>query len=502
MKILLVRTSYRLHENYVYNRVSPPMGVMYLASHIRSKFSGAEVKIVDLLIRDNFERMLAEFKPDVVGFSTLTCEAFLLPELIKRAKASSAKPLVIVGGPHATSSPLSIFAQTLADAAVLGEGEITFAEIIEKYIKNEPLEGIKGAIVKSVDKNGNFKIVRGGARPSIERLDDLAFPAWDLIEIDEYQKYFDMNIWHSEDRYMTIFTSRGCPYQCIYCHRIFGKRPRFRSAENVVEEIELVHKKYKIKEFQVIDDIYNLYPARVIKIAQLLKEKNIKVLFSFPNGLRADILNEETLRAMKEAGAYNLTFAIESASPRLQKLMRKGVDLEKAEKVIEMAEKMGFIVNGFFMLGFPGETYFEMMGTVDFAVHSKLHHALFFSVNPHGFTELSETFYKSKADDACEGTQKYHYFNRYFNLANVSPIMFAYIMLYANIRFYVSLPRVYSLLKITPNYMKFFKQGIFFFFSIAYHNLVSLVKEVYNSVRPKKSPERIGGAKSSNRPAG
>lgn len=490
MRILLVRTSYRLHENYVYNRVSPPMGAMYLASYVRSEFPGADLRIVDLLIRDNFERMLAEFKPEIVGFSTLTCEAFLLPKLIARAKASPAKPLVVVGGPHATSSPLSIFAQTVADAAVLGEGEHTFADIVGRYFRKEPLEGVKGAIVRVTDAAGNFRLSRGEARPAIDKLDSLPFPAWDLIEIDEYQKYFDMNIWHSEDRYMTLFTSRGCPYQCIYCHRIFGKRPRFRSAENVVDEIELVHKKYKIKEFQIIDDIYNLYPARVIRIAQLLKERNIKVLFSFPNGLRADILNEETLRAMKESGVYNLTFAIESASPRLQKLMRKGVDVEKAEKVIEMAEKMGFIVNGFFMLGFPGETYLEMMGTVDFAVRSKLHHALFFSVNPHGFTELTETFYKSKIENACEGTQKYHYFNRYFNLANVSPVMFAYIMLYANIKFYMSLRRVYSLLKITPNYMKFIKQGIFFFFSIAYHNFASMVRELYRSLKPERGRKK------------
>ena len=490
MKILLVRTSYRLHENYVYNRVAPPMGVMYLASCARDKFSGAEIKIVDLLIKDNYSQLLSEFKPDIVGFSSLTCEAFLLPDLIARAKNSAGRPLVIVGGPHATSSPLSIFAQTAADIAVIGEGELTFLEIIEKYFKGEEIAGTAGTIVKLNGKSGGFKIVRGPARPAIDKPDNLPFPAWDLIEIDEYQKHFDMNIWHSHDRYMTIFTSRGCPYQCIYCHRIFGKKPRFRSAENVVDEIEIVHKKYKIKEFQVIDDIYNLYPARIVKIAALLKERKIKVLFSFPNGLRADIMSEDTLKAMKESGAYNLTFAVESASPRLQKLMRKGVNVEKAEKIIEMAEKMGFIVNGFFMLGFPGETYLEMMGTVDFAVRSKLHHALFFSVNPHGFTELTETFYQSEIHGACKGTQKYHYFNRYFNLANVSPIMFAYIMLYANIKFYLSLRRVYSLLKITPSYTKFLKQGIFFFFSIAYHNFLSLLKEIYRAYGPQKKLTR------------
>ncbi|HBC75087.1 MAG TPA: hypothetical protein DC017_09655 [Candidatus Wallbacteria bacterium] len=116
---------------------------------------------------------------------------------------------------------------------------------------------------------------------------------------------------------------------------------------------------------------------------------------------------------------------------------------------------------------------------------------MFFSVNPHGFTELGETFYKTKIDNKCEGTQKYHYFNRYFNLANVSPIMFAYIMLYANIKFYLSLPRVYSLLKITPNYMKFLKQGIFFFFSIAYHNMASLVKELGRAMKQKADRKKI-----------
>ncbi|HNY13685.1 MAG TPA: radical SAM protein, partial [Candidatus Wallbacteria bacterium] len=202
---------------------------------------------------------------------------------------------------------------------------------------------------------------------------------------------------------------------------------------------------------------------------------------------RADIMNERVLRALKDSGAYNLTVAVESASPRLQKLMKKGVNIEKAAKVIDMAADMGFIVNGFFMLGFPGETYYEMMGTIDFAVQSKLHHALFFSVNPHGFTELSETYYKKQTTEECKGTEKFHYFNRYFHLSEVSPVMFSYIMLYANLKFYMQLRRVWALIKIAPSFSKFITQGIFFFFSIAYYNLKYLIRTACHEYFPFKS---------------
>ncbi len=486
MRILLVRTSSKLHENYVYNRMSPPMGLMYLASSARQKFPDAEIRIVDILAHNDYAEQLIKFAPDIVGFSALTCEAFQLPRLISMAKSQHYKPLVIVGGPHATSSPLSIFAQTQADMAVLGEAETTFVEILEKVSKKESLESTAGTFFKKVRPNGDFEIIRGPERPAIQNLDALPFPAWDLIDIEAYQKSLDMNIWHKEDRYMTIFTSRGCPYQCIYCHRIFGKKPRFRSAESVVDEISLIVEKYNIREFQVIDDIYNLYPARVIKVAELLKQRGLKVSFSFPNGIRADIMNERILCALKDSGAYNLTVAVESASPRLQKLMKKGVDVEKAAKIIDMAADMGFIVNGFFMLGFPGETYYEMMGTIDFAVQSKLHHALFFSVNPHGFTELSETYYNKQATHECKGTEKFHYFNRYFHLAAVSPVMFAYIMLYANLKFYMQRRRVWALIKIAPSFGKFITQGVFFFFSIAYYNLKDLIRAAYHEYFPLK----------------
>ena len=229
-------------------------------------------------------------------------------------------------------------------------------------------------------------------------LDDLPFPAWDLIEMEEYFKVKRFHYIHVAKRYMPIYTSRACPYQCTYCHDIFGKTFRARTPQDVFDEIKILHDRYGIKEFQVYDDIFNIRTDRAIAVCDLIIKSGLKIHISFPNGLRGDIMNEELLRKLKLAGTYKIAYAIETAAPRLQKLIKKNVRLDRLKQVIEQTDKMGILCHGFFMLGFPTETKEEVMQTVDYALTSRLHFGGFYFLDPFEGTEIAEWALQMRPD--------------------------------------------------------------------------------------------------------
>ena len=170
--------------------------------------------------------------------------------------------------------------------------------------------------------------VNPGSAPIVEDLDSLPMPAYDLIDLPRY--------WHVQSiapiprrRYVSMVTSRGCPYGCMWCHNIFGRGFRAHSPERVVEEISEYTKRYTINDIEFLDDCFNLKRKRVIDVADLLRKKDIRIKIAFPNGVRADLFDEETMDALAESGMYFCSFALESASPRIQKLTRKNMNLEK-----------------------------------------------------------------------------------------------------------------------------------------------------------------------------
>ena len=202
-------------------------------------------------------------------------------------------------------------------------------------------------------------------------------PDWDAIDIGEYTKNYSFSEMNNS-RYMPLFTSRGCPFKCNYCHNNFGKAFRFRSPKNVVDEIEILVKKYKVNRFEVFDDIFNFKKDRVLEICREIKSRNLKIKLAFPNAVRGDILDEEVIDALKMAGTDYLYFAIETATPSLQKKIKKHINLKRIKKNIDYAVKKRIYCGGFFMLGFPGETREQIMDTISFALDLKIHQAAFF----------------------------------------------------------------------------------------------------------------------------
>jgi len=412
-RVALIKCSLRPVFNLL---LTPPLGIMYLASVLRRE--GHEVRLLDFRLRpdrlDWIREELERFSPEIVGLSALTQESEAMHRIAGISKNIPGVSAVLAGGPHASAYPEEVLSDPNIDCAVLGEGEETVRELVDYLAAGKSVSPVRGIV-----RRENGKAVRNEARPYIENLDQLPFPAWDLINIGDYAKVKRMgNL--PKRRYMAVMTSRACPYGCIYCHKLFGKGFRPRSPESVISELETLYRDYQIREFEVIDDIFNLDLDRADKILAAIQERGWAIKLAFPNGLRGDRLNPKLLENFKKAGAYFIALAVETASPRLQKLIGKNIDLDAVRGSIEDCRRLGITTLGFFMLGFPSETYEEARASVEWAWSSRLDFASFFMAVPYGGTKLGEHFQASKRFPGPGFSYKDLDLHRsYFNLSEV-----------------------------------------------------------------------------------
>ena len=256
MKILLIKSGNTESRS---TGITPPLGLMYIASYVKT-CRHDDVRIFDIRFHkqylDDIENIIFSYKPDIVGISALTLEAPVMFQIAQLVKTLDRRLPVVAGGPHASSVPDGVIQNSNIDIAVIGEGEITFKEILEAFEGKKELVCIDGICFRTDNEivNSRFEmilpqvqtsnknpiavnsittepvttIIRTSERPYLQELDSLPFPAWDLIEIKSYAKHSSLsNI--GVRPYMAIFTSRGCPFHCTYCHNIFGKRFRARS---------------------------------------------------------------------------------------------------------------------------------------------------------------------------------------------------------------------------------------------------------------------------------
>jgi radical SAM superfamily enzyme YgiQ (UPF0313 family) len=289
-------------------------------------------------------------------------------------------------------------------------------------------------------------------RPFIEELDDLPMPAWDMVDLDLYfynrHKPAPMNLYQKDKRAAPIICSRGCPYRCVYCHNLFGKRLRRHSIDYIVNQIEYLHREKGVKEIEIVDDIFNLDVEWTKSFAEAITERNLKLNFSFPNGLRADRMTEEIVDLLVQAGTYRVVYAIETGSPRVQKNIRKNVNLEKARKYINYSAKKGLSVGSFFMLGFLDETEEEMRQTINFACTTKISTASFFILTPFPGTEVYEQALARNIEvDKANYT---HYYALSANISKVSDKTITRLRLWAYMRFYLNPFRLFRLFRTTP----------------------------------------------------
>ncbi len=382
MRIALVRTC----QSLPVDELAQPLGIMALDAYLRER-GYDDIHLFDMRLRREapaqlVDRVLA-MQPDVVGLSALTLEKDRVHEVATLLKRLAPSTIIVVGGPYGSSSRQALMTDPCIDYTVVGEGEVTFHELLETLRADGDLSTVNGIVFRS-----RGRVIETASRAMIVDLDSLPMPSWDRIEMAKYSHTYHVENMTGEP-WAVISTSRGCPFKCTYCHDVHGKRFRARSPQNVVDEIELLVEEYGIGEVLVHDDIFNFDKPRLLEICGLIRERGLKFHMQFPNGMRADMLDEEMLQALRSVGTYRVTYAIESVTPRIQKLAKKHLNLPRVEGLLEVTDRLGFLMHGFFMLGFPGETREEIKATIDFAVRSQLHTAGFFLVTPFAGSDLA-----------------------------------------------------------------------------------------------------------------
>ena len=344
--------------------IIPAIGLMYIATYLKDKLKNSvEVKIVnrivDCLSGEDLTDILKEYNPNIVGIRGMNIFVKQFHETAKVIKEFKKDIIVVGGGPYVTMDLEEAAEDNNVDYFVVGEGEITFTEMVEKLLNGQSPMDVKGVAYRD-----NGKITRNAPRPFIENLDSLPYPDYNLIAIDKYTRF--AGYFGTHRRQAIIFSSRGCPYSCIYCHRIFGKKFRARSAQNVFREIEILHNSFGFKDFYFIDDTFNLDYQRAMDIFDLIIESKMKINLNFPNGLRGDIIDRLFIDKMVKAGTISIFYAIETASKRLQEFIKKNLNLEKLADNIHYTCEKGIMVCSSFMVGFPTETKEEALETIEY----------------------------------------------------------------------------------------------------------------------------------------
>jgi len=444
MKVLLMiansKTTYK----------SPPLGLLYVSSALRQAGFG-QIQIIDARVRGlshkEISRQIKSFSPDVAGISALSIEGPEVHRLAGLLRQTQPRCKVVVGGAYATSSPEFIIKDPHIDFVVMGEGEKTMCSLMDALTNGKDVSGIDGLAFKN-----DGDLVINLPTKTIEDIDSLPFPAWDLIDME---RYFHCKYRHSENsiptsnRIFPLFTSRGCSFGCIYCHNIFGKRVRLRSVQNVIGEIELLVKRYNVGEIEIVDDIFNFDLARAKQICDEIIRRNIKINLSFPNALRVDRMDEELIVKLKQAGTRVIFYAIESGSPEVQKRIRKDLDLDKAKYIIHYTVRQGIVTGGYFMLGFPEETKDQMLATIRFAKELPFHLADFFYVTPRPHTPLFEELKSKHAGLEKAVIHQYHILS--FNASAVSDAELEKVWSRAYREFYLRPLQIWRIWKAVPN---------------------------------------------------
>lgn len=241
----------------------------------------------------------------------------------------------------------------------------TLVKLSRLMVSPEPSENLRTST--------GAKLLVGPARPAIVTLDDLPFVDRSLIDIRKYLGSIGEAMAHGV---IPILATRGCPYSCTYCHRIMSKKLHYRTPQNIFEEVRFYYD-LGFRRFSFVDDIFNLRRDVSEGFYNLVVQHNMKIQIFFPNGLRGDILTPDQIDLMAEAGVVNFALALETASPRLQKAIKKNLNLDRlAENIDYIVRKHqdNFVLDLFIMMGFPSETEEELALTFDFVRRIKWLH--------------------------------------------------------------------------------------------------------------------------------
>jgi len=354
--------------------IVPPLGLAYVAATLR--LAGFQVSIKDALAEqmswNELETFLKDVHPDILGLSSMT------PVIDTAFKAvRMARPYVstiVMGGPHVSVWGQEVFQQCPeVDFCVIGEGEETVVELFDALVAGRCPDAIPGLMGRGF---------AGPPRSMIKDLDSLPFPARDLLPLARYRYPFSKT-----SRVTTLFTSRGCPFDCIFCDKsVFGSHWRARSADNILTEIDEIVQRFQTTSFIIYDDLFTLDKHRTKAICEGILQRGYKVDWKCES--RVNLADPEILQIMKRAGCSMIAYGAESGNQHGLDYLNKRFKVEDTRRAFAFTHKAGIATMAYFILGIPTESFEDELQTIKFAREIDPTFAQFSTLSPYYGTRL------------------------------------------------------------------------------------------------------------------
>ena len=356
MRVTLVYPSYGTEQHSLYF----PFGLAYVASSLLA--AGHDVTVVDmegdrLSVSEAVQRTV-DSSPNIVAFGGMVTRFRFVRELAGLIRKELPDVFMTAGNSGVTTVPEIYLKACGLDCVVLGEGEVTSVELVNAVKEGVDWKEIPG--IAWLGEDGSLQ--RSAPREPVPDLDSLPWPAWDLFPIENYVSSMDHR--QKTVRHLETLASRGCPFNCVYCYRIYGRNVRRRSPEAIVAELEELVNRFQIQYTGFPDDLFTSDKKFVMNTCALMKEKLPGIKWSCIG--RVNTVDREMLETMKDAGCDWISYGIESGSDIMLENMRRGVTVKQCLDAIKLTESVGIHAEGSFIIGMFGETRDSVKKTVEF----------------------------------------------------------------------------------------------------------------------------------------
>ena len=412
MKVCIIRPPILVPVSAFVTIKTPPIGAAYICSTIRE--AGHDVQLIDglgeavnsqydwdqdtLVYGLALDKIVQAIDPevDLIGFNlNFSFEWPLYRKLISMVGERFPKATIISGGEHTNAVPHQILNETCISVCIHGEGEETILDIIECLDKlDEKKETLNG--ISYLNAKGEF--IKNPPRMRIKNLNDIAWPAWDLVPMEEYlSRSYGHGI--ERGRSMPILASRGCPYQCTFCSNpgMWTTRWNIRTPDDVIAEIKDGIKRFRAENFDFYDLTAVVKKDWIVEFCTKLIDQDLNITWQLPSGTRSEAIDGEVARLMYKSGCRNLSYAPESGSERILELIKKKVKLSRMLKSMSQAKKAGLILKVNIIIGFPDERLSDIVKTIFFSARMAMvgvHDYSMFIFSPYPGTELYDQLEK------------------------------------------------------------------------------------------------------------
>jgi radical SAM superfamily enzyme YgiQ (UPF0313 family) len=441
--LIIPPTSITLDKDIGPAYLTPHIGLAYIAAFLKEK--GYDVKIVDMeaekLKSKDIIKKIKSAKPDIVGLTANTMQIKDASTIAKMIKKIDKSIPIIIGGYHATSVPKDTLAEfKYFDFVVYGEGEITIYELIKKIEEGKDVSSVKGIGYR---KGNKIKLTK--PRPLIKNLDVLPFPDFELFNLKKYRAHYNPNKKVLE---LPLSTSRGCPYQCIFCARPTGSLVRTRSISSVIQEIKRDVNEFDVAQIMFTDENFGLNKKRYLQLCDEIIKNNLNEKISWICESRVNVVDKELLQKMKKAGCTHIAYGVESGNEKILNNVNKFISLDQARNAVKWARESGIKSFTLFILGLPSETKETAIDTINFAIELDADFADFSILVPFPGTKIFEMAKKNEGGLnllSCNWEKYGKHIGNALSLKNLSRRELEYLQIKGYMKFYLRPSKIRNL---------------------------------------------------------